>query len=245
MVSFGDSLSEVGANATAASLTNHGQPPYFGGRFTVHSATAKVWVENLAATLGLVVSPAEVGFGASSVKRLPAATLALAGACTCTCTGYGQGGSRVTDPSGIGKATGALTVPMKTQTANQLARFSGFKAVDLLIVWGGNNDAFVQFGSFSAAATQVQTDAATGRITADQAMLLLFQAQTTAQCAMQAAALELAGHVKGEVLANGGRDVAVMTLPDSTFTLAAPCRPVPNRCSARWSTPSSCGCVMG
>ena len=97
----------------------------------------------------------------------------------------------MTDLNGIGKTTGASTVPMETQIADHLARFPSFKASHLVIVWGGNNDAFVQFGNFSAAATQIQTDAATGRVTADQAMLLLFQAQTTAQYAMKAAALEL------------------------------------------------------
>ena len=227
VVSFGDSLSDIGAYAPATSLTGNGQAPYFGGKFTANSATAKIWVENLATTMGVVITPAEVGFGASSGKCPAAATPALAS----TCTGYGQGGSRVTDPNGIGKTTGALTVPMKTQIANHLARFSSFKASDLVIVWGGNNDALIQFGAFSTAATQIQTDAATGKITADQASVLLFQAQTTAQYAMKAAALELTAYVKTEILAKGGRYVAVMTLPDSTLTpfgrtLPASARPV-------------------
>ena len=227
VVSFGDSLSDIGAYAPATSLTGNGQAPYFGGKFTANSATAKIWVENLATTMGVVITPAEVGFGASSGKCPAAATPALAS----TCTGYGQGGSRVTDPNGIGKTTGALTVPMKTQIANHLARFSSFKASDLIIVWGGNNDALIQFGAFSTAATQIQTDAATGKITADQASVLLFQAQTTAQYAMKAAALELTAYVKTEILAKGGRYVAVMTLPDSTLTpfgrtLPASARPV-------------------
>ena len=227
VVSFGDSLSDIGAYAPATSLTGNGQAPYFGGKFTANSATAKIWVENLATTMGVVITPAEVGFGASSGKCPAAATPALAS----TCTGYGQGGSRVTDPNGIGKTTGALTVPVKTQIANHLARFSSFKASDLIIVWGGNNDALIQFGAFSTAATQIQTDAATGKITADQASVLLFQAQTTAQYAMKAAALELTAYVKTEILAKGGRYVAVMTLPDSTLTpfgrtLPASARPV-------------------
>jgi hypothetical protein len=162
LVSFGDSLSDVGAYAPATSLTGNGAPPYFGGKFTTNSATGTVWVENLATSLGLLVTPAEVGFAGQSVK-CPAAAVnaALAG----TCTGYGQGGSRVTDPNGIGKAGGALTVPVKTQIANHLARFGSFKASDLIVVFAGNNDAFVQFGIFSAAATKIQADAAAGRIT--------------------------------------------------------------------------------
>jgi phospholipase/lecithinase/hemolysin len=152
---------------------------------------------------------------------------ALAG----TCTAYGQGGSRVTDPNGIGKATGALTVPVKTQIANHLARFTSFKASDLILVWGGNNDAFIQFGTFAARAAQIQADAAAGKLTADQANTALFQAQSNAQAAMKVAALELAGYVRTEILAKGGKYVAVLNLPDSTLTpfgstLPASARPV-------------------
>ena len=215
LVTFGDSLSDLGTYAPATSLTGNGAPPYFGGKFTTNSATGTIWVENLATTLGLVSTPAEVGFGGSSVK-CPVALSAPALAATCT--GYGQGGSRVTDPNGIGKSGGALTVPVKTQIANHLARFSSFKTSDLIIVWGGNNDAFTQFGVFSATATQIQTDAAAGKLTADQANLALFNAQSAAQAAMKTAAQELAGYVKTEILAKGGKYVAVRNLPDSTLT---------------------------
>lgn len=215
VVSFGDSLSDIGAYAPATSLTGNGAPPYFGGKFTTNSATGTVWVENLAASLGLAVTPAEVGFAGQSVK-CPAAAVsaALAG----TCTGYGQGGSRVTDPNGIGKSGGALTVPVKTQIANHLARFGSFKSSDLIVVFGGNNDAFVQFGNFTTAAAKIQADAAAGKLTADAANLALFQAQTAAQEEMKKAALELAGYVKSEILAKGGTYVAVWNLPDSTLT---------------------------
>ena len=227
VVSFGDSLSDVGAYAPATSLAGNGTAPYFGGKFTANSATAKVWVENVATTLGVALTPAEVGFGASSVKCPAAATPALAA----SCTGYGQGGSRVTDPNGIGKAGGALTVPVKTQIANHLVRFTSFKTSDLIVVWGGNNDAFAQFSAFSVSATQIQADAATGKLTAGQASVALFQAQTAGEMAMKTAALELAGYVKSEILAKGGKYVVVFNLPDSTLTpfgatLPATARPV-------------------
>lgn len=215
VVSFGDSLSDVGAYSPATSATGNGAAPYIGGKFTTNSAAGTVWVENVATRLGLLTTAAEVGFGPTSFK-CPAAAVnpALAG----TCTSYGQGGSRVTDPNGIGKAGGALTVPMKTQIANHLQRFGSFKSSDLILVWGGNNDAFVQFGGFSAAAGQIQADAMAGRITADEANLRLFQAQSAAQGEMKKAALELAGYVKTEILAKGGKYVAVFNLPDSTLT---------------------------
>lgn len=219
VVSFGDSLSDVGAYAPATSLAGNGTAPYFGGKFTANSATATIWVENLATTLGVVITPAEVGFAGSSVKCPAAANPALAS----TCTGYGQGGARVTDPNGIGHltATGALaalTVPVKTQIANHLARFTSFKATDLVLVLAGNNDAFTQFGVFAATATQIQTDAAAGKITADQANVLAFQAQTTAEEGMKTAALELAGYIKTQILANGAKYVAVLMPLDAGVT---------------------------
>jgi len=227
LVSFGDSLSDIGAYAPATSLTGNGAPPYFGGKFTTNSATGSVWVENLAKTMGVVVTPHEVGFGTSSVKCPAAANPALAG----TCTGYSQGGSRVTDPNGIGRSGGALTVPMKTQIANHVARFGGFKASDLIMVYGGNNDVFTQFATFTAAAAKVQADAAAGKLTADQANAAVFAAQQMAQEEMKKAALELSTYVKDEILAKGGKYVAVMTLSDIADTpfgnsLPASVRPV-------------------
>jgi outer membrane lipase/esterase len=214
IVSFGDSLSDLGAYAPATSLTGNGAAPYFGGKWTANSATATIWVENIAALLGVTITPAEVGFGTQSVKCPAASVAALAN----TCTGYGMGGSRVTDPDGIGKSSGALTVPMKTQIANHLARFTSFKATDLVFVFGGNNDVFAQFGAFSAAATQIKTDEALGKISGDEANLRLFQAQTAAQAGMKQAAQELTGYVRDQILAKGAKYVVVMNLPDSTLT---------------------------
>jgi phospholipase/lecithinase/hemolysin len=215
VVSFGDSLSDLGAYSPATSLAGNGSAPYMGGKFTTNSATSTVWVENIAGSLGLAVTPAEVGFAGQSVK-CPAAAInaALAG----TCTGYGQGGSRVTDPNGIGKAGGALTVPVVTQIANHLTRFGGFKSSDLILVYVGSNDVFTQFGAFAAKATQIQTDAALGKLTADAANAALFAAQTEAQAGMKAAAQELAGYVKNQILAKGGKYVAVMLLSDIADT---------------------------
>jgi phospholipase/lecithinase/hemolysin len=215
LVSFGDSLSDVGAYAPATSLTGNGQPPYFGGKFTTNGPGGTVWVENLAAALGVVVTPAEVGFAGQSVQ-CPAAAVnpALAG----TCTGYGQGGSRVTDPEGLGKAGGALTVPVKTQIANHLARFGRFKDSDLIVVFAGNNDAFVQFEIFGKKAAQIQAQAAAGQISADQAKNLLLQAQLAGQEAMKHAAIELGGYVRDQILAKGGKYVAVWNLPNSVQT---------------------------
>jgi outer membrane lipase/esterase len=214
VVSFGDSLSDVGTYAPATSATGNGQPPYFGGKFTTNASTSQIWVERVATALDLVVTPAQVGFGASSVDCPAAADAALAG----TCTAYGQGGSRVTDPQGIGKDGGALTVPMVDQVARHLARFGRFTDRDLIFVYGGNNDAFVQFGVYSATAAQVQAQLQGGAITNVQAEAALADARTRARAAMTQAADELGALVEDEILAKGGRYVAVMNLPDSTLT---------------------------
>jgi len=169
LVVFGDSLSDVGTYAPATSLTGDGAPPYFGGKFTTNGAAGTIWVENLAGVLGVEVTPAEVGFDGSSVRCPAAATPALAG----SCTAYGQGGARVTDPNGLGRnadGSGALTVPVVTQVANHLARFTAFKDTDLVIVYAGNNDVFIQFEAFAVAAGTAQAQAAAGLLTPTEAL---------------------------------------------------------------------------
>jgi outer membrane lipase/esterase len=219
VVAFGDSLTDIGAYTPATQIPlgqAAGVPPFFGGKFTTNSHTgytatsntsnANVWVEWIAARLGVALTPAEVGFGpAPNRRKCPVAlsTPALAG----SCTGYAQGGSRVTNPAGIGNPNGngingtspaPMTVPMVTQVADHLAAFGGFSGDDIVFVFGGNNDTFVQLGLVGAAA-----------ITPDAAVL-----------AVQAAATELATLVKDQILANGARRVAVMTLPDASTTPA-------------------------
>lgn len=221
VVSFGDSLSDVGAYTPATSVTANGAPPYLGGKWTTNtttnatpSNTATIWVENLAASLGLLVTPNEVGFGTQSVRCPAAANPALAS----TCTGYGQGGSRVTDPVGLGNSSGALTVPLRAQIDRHLQTFTRFRDSDLVVVWGGNNDVFTQFAAFGAAATDILTRRAQGQLTADQANAALLNAQLAATGEMKKAALELSAYVKDRILANGGRYVAVINLPDFVDT---------------------------
>ncbi len=223
LVTFGDSLSDQGSYSPATSLGGNGQAPFFGGKFTVNvdNNGGTIWVENLATTLNLAVFPAEMGFAGQSVK-CPVKFVVPAAAALCT--SYGQGGSRVTNPIGIGHTTAtgapaALTVPMVTQIDNHLVAFGGkFNATDLIVVWGGNNDVFAQFGAFGAAAAAIQADAAAGKISADEAKKRLYDAQTAAQDGMKHAAQELTGYVRDKILAKGGKYVAVFNLPDSGLT---------------------------
>ncbi len=225
VISIGDSLSDLGAYAPATSLAGNGTPPFFAGRFTTNAYdtyasasqqnTGTVWPEVVAASLGLVITPAEVGFAGASVK-CPVATAvpALAG----TCTGYGQGGSRVTDANGIGKSGGALTVPLVTQVANHLARFTSFTAGDLIFVYGGNNDVFFQHGAYMQFAALVAADLAAGRVTAAQAADSLAVMRTGALGEMKNVARQLAALVKNSIVAKGGKYVVVMNLADSSQT---------------------------
>jgi outer membrane lipase/esterase len=236
VVSFGDSLSDAGTYTPATSANGDGTPPYFGGKLTTNTfdainnaiSTSPIWVENVASALGLVITPAEVGFAGQSVQCPAAANPALAA----TCTAYGQAGSRITDPNGVrhtDPATGALralTVPVKTQIANHLARFTSFKPSDLVLVWAGGNELFWQMetdprinpNSYVVRLAQIQAQAAAGAITLDQAKRLAFQAQIDSQEAMKQAALELSGYIRDEILAKGATFVAVLNLPDPATT---------------------------
>jgi phospholipase/lecithinase/hemolysin len=211
VVVFGDSLSDMGTYTPATSLAGNGTAPYFGGKFTTNthtgytaasnSSTANTWAEWIAARLGVAVTPYEVGFGPQSVTCPAAANPALAN----SCTGYAQGGSRVTNPAGVNNPNGTgligtsptfFTRPMTTQVANHLAKFGGFKSGDIVFVWGGHNDAFIQFGAVAAATI---TPAA-------------------AVANMQQAGTELANLVKDQILAKGATRVAVLTLADISVT---------------------------
>jgi outer membrane lipase/esterase len=212
VVAFGDSLTDIGAYTPATSVNGPGTgAPYFGGKFTTNShtgytvasntSTANVWVEWIAARLGVAITPAMVGFGpdtpSTRVRCVAALTNpALAG----SCTGYAQGGSRVSNPAGINNPFGnglvgstptPMTLPMTTQVADHLTRFTNFGSDDIVFVFGGNNDVFVQL----TAAGTIGPVAATTNV--------------------QTAATELANLVKDQILANGAKRVAVMTLPDA------------------------------
>jgi outer membrane lipase/esterase len=221
VVSFGDSLSDVGTYTPATVIPGTNPPIYLGGKFTTNGPAGTIWVENLAAALGLVVTPAEVGFAGQSV-RCPAAAQGLAA----TCTAYGQGGARVTDPNGIRHSAGALTVPIKMQIANHLSSFGRFRSGDLILVWAGANDLLweveqdpaVNPNSFVVKLFQIQALLQAGAITPDQANVSLYEALTASQAGMRLAAQQLAGYIRSQILAKGGKFVAVLNLPDPVST---------------------------
>jgi outer membrane lipase/esterase len=232
VVVFGDSLSDLGTYAPATSLASNGTAPYFGGRFTTNAysgyttsdntSVAAVWPELVAAALPqpLVITPNQVGFAGQSLF-CPAAND--------TCTGYAQGGARVTDPDGIGHTTpagalAALTVPMVTQVANHHNRFGNFTANDLVFVYGGNNDVLYQYNSYNTsvdaliASNNSPGPGQTPLDPADLQAVIDSLIRPQAPLRVREAASELATLIKNEIIAKGGRYVAVMNLPDIALT---------------------------
>jgi len=149
VVSFGDSLSDPGAYKVGP-IAQAG-----GGMFTVNGisgaigadpAPSYVWPQLLAAAVvGTPSCAARMGF-AGAVAPVPG------------CTNYAQGGSRVTDINGSGRAggAGALTEPVVAQIQNFLAlpaNAGKFKGTELITVQGGANDMFAQADILTAAAT--------------------------------------------------------------------------------------------
>ncbi len=222
MVSFGDSLSDVGSyNVGAVALSG-------GGHFSINGAGATGllyvnWTEFLAATLQLPQPcAAETGLNTiQAVVHVPPVPVAFHDTGATPCLNYAQGGSRVTlqpgpgnvalfnqnDPSTFGDALGALTVPVHDQIQNYLTNVSpAFSPTALVTVLAGANDVFVQIATFQA------------RVGAGMPQA---QAGAAAVAAMTLAADELAGDVNTMILAKGATHVVVVNIPDASLTPSA------------------------
>src|SRR5712691_4433541 len=102
LVSFGDSLSDVGTYATANLKAATGG---LGGTYTVNGPAGKNWTELIAATIG-ATAPCPAVTGLNSFG--PLAAFAEAETPHAGCYGYGQGGARVTNPIGPANAAGVV-----------------------------------------------------------------------------------------------------------------------------------------
>lgn len=203
LVIFGDSLSDVGTHATQGVVLGTA-----GGKYTVNGLGVKIWPELLADTLG-VPMPCAARVGLESNPAGPFARLAQTPVSVPTCFNYAQGGSRVTNPIGPwNKALllltppdptgylGQLTEPAVTQVANHLAKVTTFSDTDLVTVMFGGNDVFMNLAAVSAGAA----------------------APADAVAAMGLAGAQLAGLVKGQMLAKGATRVVVLNLPAFEIT---------------------------
>jgi outer membrane lipase/esterase len=230
MVSFGDSLSDVGTYrvGTIAAIG--------GGEFTVNGPAPRNWTEFIAADIQVAqpcaaqtgLLPNIPGFVGAPVTNVPA------------CTNYAQGSSRVTGIFAPSSATlqaapfnqvnlGLLAVPVATQMAAHLAKVGGaYSGTELVTVLAGGNDVFMNVNGVASAAaggaaavgaaitagwsTTVQGQVATGGAAATNAAI------SAALAAMAQAGTDLAGLVKTQVLAKGAKFVVVVNLPDVSET---------------------------
>ena len=192
LVSFGDSLSDVGTyNVGPIALAG-------GGQFTINAAssvkatTPTNWTEfvSLSLNLGMPCAAETGGFGVTPSTH-PG------------CNGYAQGGARVTDPVGIGNPSSlvkpglALTVPVFTQIQNYLTAHGGsFSGNEVVTVMAGANDVFTLAGLVGGGAIS----------------------PASAVVAVQTAASELANDVNTQILGNGAKHVVVVNVPDIAST---------------------------
>ena len=228
VVSFGDSLSDVGTYAPVI------QGSFGGGRFTTNPG--EVWTQKVAEYYGDTLKPAYLGgFGKP---------LAAAGG-----FGYAQGGSDVVNAQGKGWAPNnmaATTVPIVGQVQNYLSAHTSFNANQLVLVNGGANDIF-QFAENTAnltalgAALQTQFPllVQAGKLPNTQAGQVAFivgYLQQLSNPQVAQAASQLAAQVKTIVNA-GATHVVVSTVPDIGNT--------PLGVAANASTPGSAALLSG
>ncbi|SAK71583.1 SGNH/GDSL hydrolase family protein [Caballeronia ptereochthonis] len=163
VVSFGDSLSDVGTYSPVAAAN------FGGGRFTTNPG--QVWVQDVAQYYGDTLTPAMTGgFGTP-----PATQAGL---------GYAQGGALVTNPIGINHVSndpanyqGALTVPVVQQVKNYLTAHGSFNSGQLVLVGGGANDILynlqaVQAGQLSPTNAGIAIATAAGQLAGVVATIL-------------------------------------------------------------------------
>ena len=203
VVSFGDSLSDVGTYSPVIGAD------FGGGRFTTNPG--EIWTQKVAEYYGGTLTPAYLGgFG-----QPLAATGGL---------GYAQGGSDVVNAEGEGWAPNnlaATTIPVQTQVSEYLSAHGSFNANQLVLVDGGANDIFqyATAANLTALGTALQTTypqlVAAGKFPATQAGEVEFIAYylQTNSSQVTAAAAALATQI-GTIVSSGATHVVLMTIPD-------------------------------
>jgi phospholipase/lecithinase/hemolysin len=138
IVSFGDSLSDVGTFTPIAELAN-------GGRFTTNPG--QVWSQDVANHYGDTLTAA---FTISLTE-----TLTEQGG-----LGYAEGGATVATRQNnfLVDVIGDVEMPVTDQVTSYLTKHHSFNATQLVLVWAGANDV-LRAGSLPAAAPTVETAA--------------------------------------------------------------------------------------
>lgn len=231
IVSFGDSLSDVGTYQVGTIAAAGG------GKWTVNGPDARIWTEIVAAESGIAAPcPAQTGL-LPNVPGFAGAPVSNHG----ECTNYAQGSARVSNPFGSPSAAalqappfnqvniGLLATPVSTQMQTHLARAGGaYRGSELVTLTVGGNDLFMNFYGIAAAASggsaaagaaiaagwdqPVQAAVAAGGPAAVQA------ATAAAFAAMGRTGAELASLIRTQVLDKGARYVLVLNLGDAAQT---------------------------
>ncbi|WP_454874380.1 SGNH/GDSL hydrolase family protein [Paraburkholderia xenovorans] len=142
IVSFGDSLSDVGTYAPIASAVG-------GGRFTTNPG--QVWTQDVAQYYGDTLN---VAYTIDLTHKLSA----QGG------LGYAEGGATVATPANqsafLTDVIGDVEMPVNQQVSSYLAAHTSFNSNQLVLVWAGANDV-LRAGALPAAAQTVETAATT------------------------------------------------------------------------------------
>lgn len=134
VTTLGDSLTDGGTYSNAIKLANP-LAPNINYRFTNNNpnGSSRVWAEVLAQQLGLTLVPNKINPVANNGSD------------------YAEGGSRVSQQPGIGYTPPIVTTRTLTEQVNQvLADRKTFNDRDLVMLWIGANDGFVQLTMVSA-----------------------------------------------------------------------------------------------
>lgn len=197
MVSFGDSLSDVGTY-DVSTIAQVG-----GGKYNINGVGGSNWTELLALQVG-AAAPCAAQTGLNSIiPGIPAVPEAN----HANCFNYAQGGARVTNPVGpqniatlpaaADGALGQLTKPLVEQINRHLGASGGsFRGTELVTLLAGGNDVFMNLGAVGAG-LMTPTDAVT---------------------AMGLAGAELAGYINTLIVGRAARYVVVVNLPDMSQT---------------------------
>ena len=200
MVSFGDSLSDIGSY-NVGSIAGLGQATGGAGRFTVNATTGgQIWTERIAALLPVPTTcPAQTGLSPSPQTGLTGAPFTAKSGCF----NYAQGGSRVTSPYGVNSYLfqappfnqinlGAMTKPVKDQMSAHLTASGGsYTGKELVTVLAGANDVFMELATVAAGA----------------------QTPQAAVTNVATAGAELGAYIKSLVVAKGAKQVLVINMP--------------------------------
>lgn len=218
LVTFGDSLSDVGTHrvGTIAFIAGMGGGA---GSWTVNSpGGGEMWVARIAAQLGLAAPcAAETGLQ-------PSAGLGVTGAAVTAvpgCFNYAQGSARVTNPAGPSSVAlqgapynqttlGLIAKPVADQIAAHLTAVGGsFSATDLVTVLAGANDIFMELAFYGTAL---------GASTPEDAVINAATAGAT-----------LGALIKTQIVAKGAKQVLVLNVPDVAGTPFAKAQSLPTQ----------------